>query len=130
MKKIQNKTYSDLDGRSFDYLKDKNGQFNLKDVAAHLEKKASVFTAVIQKMANKGMLTYNSREFLEPEPRDFGFGSTNSAAFRTNKYGEDSSRRTSSDVIQRHAPEYQQTVVNDENKMLSDKTVYPNTTKQ
>ena len=125
MQKIQNKTYSDVDGRSFDYLKDKNGQFNLKDVATHLEKKASAFTAVIRKMADKGMLTYNSREYLEPETGDFGFGSPKNAAGSTNEYGKNAANHPAADHVGDAPARFSQVFTNqDAIQAPSDKTVY------
>ena len=68
MEKIENKVYREDQGRSFDHLMDKNGQFKLKDVAEFLEKSASGLTHMLIKLGSATQFatpTYNTE--LKPE---------------------------------------------------------------
>ena len=105
---------------SFKHLRDANGQYKMKDVGAHLEKAASALRKVAAKFAED---TYNQFEHsvenrsVSPEyPKDSDY---------VNNVGTAASARTAPEVVQRNAPLFQQTVVNDGNQQADDNTVYP-----
>ena len=135
MKPLKNKVYREDDGRSFDHLMDKNGQFRLKDVAEFLEKSASAFASTINKLADSNQLqTYNSSKFLlDDRPRDTAYWANKNSrdlATGVNRTAVNGADRTSAEFVQRAAPMYQQTVTNDENKTTGANTVYPDSSIQ
>lgn len=126
MQRIENKKYSDDDGRSFDHLRDKNGQFRLKEVAEFLEKSASALATTVNKIASGEIKTYNSREYLDPEMHDMKrrFPSPYKDADYVKSTGENAAFGQAKNIVQRTAPEYQQTVVNNEDKQDTNNRVY------